>query len=338
MLRRLLLAGSVLAAGLTLVSSVHARPYLAAHNKVMVGVAGGRTCDGYARAAGRRPAVFQFFVAWGDHFHYAYRRAADAHADLMVHLSTYNGPGTRERATPRGIANGLYDNYVYALGREFADHRRPVYLRLFGEMNNASNPYSAYHHNGRARGGGHSQYWFRQAWRRVALILKGGRAARIDHHLRQLRLPALRGRGRTARTLPRAHVALQWVPMTAGSPNIPGNRPAAYWPGARYVDWVGTDFYSRFPNFDGLNRFYNARQYRGKPFVFGEWAMWGADDPAFMRRFFNWIAAHPRVRMLAYNQGNDPKAAFRLYRYPRAARVMRDALRSPRYTSRAPRS
>jgi hypothetical protein len=33
--------------------------------------------------------------------------------------------------------------------------------------------------------------------------------------------------------------------MTAGSPDIPGNRPSAYWPGASYVDWTGTDFYSR---------------------------------------------------------------------------------------------
>jgi hypothetical protein len=38
--------------------------------------------------------------------------------------------------------------------------------------------------------------------------------------------------------------------------------------------------------------------------------------------------------MLAYNQGNTPKSEFRLYRYPRAARVMRRALRSPRYTAR----
>jgi hypothetical protein len=126
--------------------------------------------------------------------------------------------------------------------------------------------------------------------------------------------------------------------MTAGSPDVPGNRPAAYWPGARYVDWVGTDFYSRFPNFDGLSRFYQAQRYRSKPFLFGEWAMWGADDPRFMRRFFNWVADHPRVRMIAYNQGNHSAAVFRLYRYPRAARVMRAALRSSRYTSRAPRA
>jgi hypothetical protein len=36
--------------------------------------------------------------------------------------------------------------------------------------------------------------------------------------------------------------------------------------------------------------------------------------------------------MLAYYQGNQTTSPFRLYRYPKAARVMRDALRSARYT------
>jgi hypothetical protein len=315
-----------------------AGPYLAPAGKVMVGVAGGRTSDGYERAAGRRPAVFQFFVAWDDRFGYAYRRAGDANAGLMVHLSSYNGPGTEERVTPRDIALGRDDRYLYALGRDFAAYDRPVYVRLFSEMNNAANPYSAYDADGTPRDSAHTQYWFRQAWRRVALVLKGGRAARVSRSLRGLGLPRLRDLKRPSKArLARPHVALQWVPMTAGSPNIPGNRPSEYWPGGKYVDWIGTDFYSRYPNFDGLNHFYNAKLYGGRPFVFGEWAMWGHDDAPFMRRFFAWVAAHPRVKMLTYNQGNAPTSEFRLYRYPRASSVMRRALRAKRYTSAAPK-
>src|SRR3712207_8648596 len=64
--------------------------------------------------------------------------------------------------------------------------------------------------------------------------------------------------------------------QTEGSPNIRANAPRAYWPGGRYVDWVGTDFYSRFPNWRGLERFFSA--FPGKPFVFGEYAVWGRDD------------------------------------------------------------
>jgi hypothetical protein len=336
-----------------------ATPYVAPRGKVLVGVAGGRTVGGYARQTGKKPAVFQVFVAWGDRFRYANRRARQARAGLMVHLSTYNGPGTRERITPRDIALGRGDRYLYALARRFARSRHPVYLRLFSEMNNAANPYSAFDHNGRARGPGHSAFWFRQAWRRVYLTVKGGRVRRIDRDLRAVGLPALsklpqwsnvraagiiaradrgrrpiRRRVRPIRWLPRPHVAVQWVPMTAGSPDIERNSPAHYWPGGSYVDWVGTDFYSRFPNFAGLSRFYDTQRYARHPFVFGEWGMWGRDDPVFMRSFFDWVAAHPRVRMLSYYQGNRTTSPFRLYRYPKAARVMREALRSPRYTSR----
>ncbi len=61
---------------------------------------------------------------------------------------------------------------------------------------------------------------------------------------------------------------------------------------------VGTDFYSRFPNFHWLEDFY--RDFPGKPFVFGEWALWGGDDPVFVVRLFAWIHSHPRVRMALY--------------------------------------
>jgi hypothetical protein len=330
---RALCVAVVLAATLANAASGHANAYTAPRGKVLVGVAGGRSADGYARAVGKRPAVFQFFVEWGERFGWAYRRAAQAHAGLMVHLSTYNGPGTKERITPRAIAIGRDDRYLVTLGRDFAAHGRPAYLRLFSEMNNAANPYSAFHHNGAARDESHSPAWFRQAWRRAALILKGGPVATIDARLRALGLPALRGDDRGPR-LPRPRIALQWAPMTAGSPAVAGNGPDAYWPGAAYVDWVGTDFYARFPNFHGLDRFYADPRYAGKPFVFGEWALWGRDEPSFVRRFFAWVAAHRRVRMLAYNQGNRPSSEFRLYRYPRAARAIRSALRSPLYTGR----
>ena len=119
------------------------------------------------------------------------------------------------------------------------------------------------------------------------------------------------------------------MPQTEGSPPIAANAPRAYWPGGRYVDWVGTDFYSRFPNFAKLERFYAA--FRGKPFVFGEWALWGRDDPAFVRRFFSWMRSHPRVRMHLYNQGKLTNGPFRLNRYPRSRAAIRAALGNRRY-------
>ena len=97
----------------------------------------------------------------------------------------------------------------------------------------------------------------------------------------------------------------------------PGEHAARVLAGGAYVDWVGTDFYSRFPNFHWLDDFY--RDFGGKPFVFGEWALWGGDDPAFVARLFGWIGSHPRVRMVVYNQGALTDGPFRLNRYPRSA-------------------
>jgi hypothetical protein len=74
-----------------------------------------------------------------------------------------------------------------------------------------------------------------------------------------------------------------------------------YWPGGAYVDWVGTDFYGSYPNFALLSHFYTT--YRDKPFVLSEWALYGADDPGFVRATFSWVESHPRVRMLSYYQG-----------------------------------
>src|SRR5262249_7134210 len=60
----------------------------------------------------------------------------------------------------------------------------------------------------------------------------------------------------------------------------------------------------------------------------------GQGRPGVHEAVLRLVNAHPRVKMLAYNQGNQPTSVFRLYRYPRAAKVMRHALRATRFTSR----
>jgi hypothetical protein len=134
--------------------------------------------------------------------------------------------------------------------------------------------------------------------------------------------------------LPRASVAFLWVPQVAGAPDIRANSPRAYWPGAKYVDWVGTDFYSKFPNFAGLERFY--RQFPGKPFSFAEWAVWGGDNPGFVHRIFSWARSHRRVRMMLYNQGVKTAGPFRLAHYPRSRTALAAELRSGRFAQFTP--
>ena len=165
----------------------------------------------------------------------------------------------------------------------------------------------------------------------MVTVVRGGRRSRINRKLRRLRLPPLR---RGPRRLARPKVSFLWVPQVAGAPNTPANSPRAYWPGGRYVDWVGTDLYSKFPNWTGLARLYAA--FPRKPFAFGEWAIWGSDSPGFVRSFLSWTRSHRRARLLMYNQGTRTGGPFRLSNYPASRRAVADELNGGRYVSFAP--
>jgi hypothetical protein len=312
-----------------------AATYLPPAGKVWHGLTAGSHIGDFERRVGKHPAVWQHFIAWGRSYEYTFQRNRQARSRLMLHLSTAGGQNRRGVISPGAIADGRGDGFLVGLNRRLAAHGRPVYLRLMAEMNNCDNAYAAYDCSGRRRDRDHSAARFKQAWRRVHVILRGGEVTAIDARLRALGLPRLAVRADDA--LPRPAVALVWAPMTGGSPMISALDPSRYWPGGRWVDWVGTSFYSRFPNFGLLEAFH--RRYavaRRKPFAVAEWAMWGRDDPAFARRLFGWVRAHPRVRMVQYNHGDRADGPFRLRRYPRSAAVIRRALASPRFEAWAP--
>jgi hypothetical protein len=192
------------------------------------------------------------------------------------------------------------------------------------EMDNYQNSYCGFNADGSSRGSGYSPVAFRQAWKRIVLILRGGPVAQINRRLHGLGMPPVAS---SYATLPIAPVAFLWVPMTFGDPDIPANQPSAYYPGKAWVDWVGTDFYSKFPNWGPLSQFY--RSFRGRPFVFGEWGIWGADSPSFVHQMFNWVLSHHRVRLLMYYDGyrvNDPLS---LSFYPHSAAAIGRELRNP---------
>ena len=321
MARHLFLLACLLAVSCACAAPAAARPYTAPGGKIALGVAGRAETGDFVRAHGRAPSVFQTFVMFGGPVDYAFERAAKLGAAPMLHISTADGPGARETVTPRGIARGEMDSWLVALQARAAAVGRPVYIRPMGEMNGYWNQYSAYGPGGR-RDAAHSTHWFKLAWRRIAIVLRGG--AGVDDRLRAEHLPPL-GRGDP----PTAQVALLWCPQVAGAPDVPGNAPQAYWPGARYVDWVATDFYSKFPNFSGLERFY--RQFGGKPFAFGEWAIWDRDNPGFVKQLFGWVRSHPRVRMLIYNQGKRHGGPFDLARFPGSVSAIHAATRSARF-------
>ena len=323
-MRRALLLAILLA--VTAAPAANAAPLLPPRGKVYTGVTGSQSVGPFKRQVGKHPSVFGFFTWWKGSVEWIYDSVERSGSRLMLHISTQDGYGTPEAWTLRQISRGLGDSYLVRTNRRVAEYGQPTYIRLLAEMNQANNGYCAFNANGTSRGPSHSTAAFKQAWRRATLILRGGPKERIDERLRRLGMPPVQG---GPETLPQPEIAMLWVPQTEGTPNIRANSARAYWPGARYVDWVGTDFYSRFPNFTDLETFYD--DFRGKPFVFGEWALWGSDDAAFVRRFFDWVERHPRVKMLLYNQGNQSGGPFRLSNYPDGRAAIRRALRDRRY-------
>src|SRR3712207_389687 len=127
-----------------------------------------------------------------------------------------------------------------------------------------------------------------------------------------------------------------WVPLTFGNPEIPRNHPRFWWPGSRYVDWVGSTWYSPHRNSRAFDRFISYPAWRRKPFALAEYASWGRDVPGFVRQVFGWARRHPRVKMLCYYQSALMKAEFRLSTHPRSRAVLRRLLRSRRYAPFAP--
>jgi hypothetical protein len=329
--RRPLLGCALLAtvACLALPSASRAALYLPPAGRVYTGITAGDPTT-YERETAAHAAVFQEFVTWGGTIDWALMPAYQNRSRAMLAIQTIT-PSGGEVISPGAIARGQDDQWIEWLGAYLAQRGQPVYVRLFAEMDAYWNPYSAYNENGSFRGADHSTRAFKQAWRRITLILRGGPVGTLNAKLRSLGLAPART---STLTLPSAPVAMLWVPQVAGAPDTPQNSPRAYYPGGRYVDWVGTDFYSKYPNFGGLNRFYG--QFRGKPFVFGEWAIWGADSPGFVNQLFAWVRSHPRVRMLMYNQGYKPTGALALRHYPASAGAIAQHLRSPLFDSFTP--
>jgi hypothetical protein len=287
----------------------------------------------FQQQVGKHVAVFGYFGSWGDEVSSLLGYVRELHTRLLLHLSTDigYGAGAGEEISPAAIARGKSDSYLVGLCEELAKSQAPVYLALLPEMNQANNAYSAFNANGSSRGAANSTAAFRQAWRRAVLILRGGAVSVIDQRLHALGMPPLQT---SPTALPRPKVSFMWAPQTAGTPDTPANSPAAYYPGSAYVDIVGTDFYSAFPNFAGLESLYAA--YPSKPFGFNEWAMWKSGDPGFVQQLFAFVRSHKRIGLMVYNEGLTSGGPFRLERFPAATSELRRQLRSSRFLGYPP--
>ena len=200
-----------------------------------------------------------------------------------------------------------------------------AYVRPLGEPNRCLNAYAAYDCAGASRGPEHSPSAYKRAFRRIYVIVHGGGTeGQIDHRLAVAGLPPLTV---DVRALPLAPVAIVWSPLPAGSPTVPQNRPRHFYPGSKWVDWAGTDFYAGYPEWKALNGVY--KRFKGKPFAITEWGVEQGDDPGFVRGLFNWVKNHPRAKMMVYYQDFGSSSSYRLQNWSSSLAVVRNQLHSP---------
>ncbi len=206
---------TTLALALASAPAAHAAAYLPPAGKRFHGVTGGSSPTNlklFADQVGAHPAIFGFFTQWNSPYQYIFNAAQTARARVMLHISTTQGYGAKERITPKGIAAGQGDRYLVGLAREIAERDVITYVRFLAEMNQANNAYCAYDKSGRSRGASHSQGQYKRAFRRAALILRGGPLDEINGKLTKLGMPKVQG---TKDDLPVTKVAMAWVPQVA---------------------------------------------------------------------------------------------------------------------------
>jgi hypothetical protein len=305
--------------GLTFASAADAaRPYLGVRGNI------GR----FQAQTGQETAVGHVIIGWGQGYSWGTPLPSllpKLGPIPMVGVQTRKGgPSSAEVLSPRAIAMGQGDDYLFAVNRAIAEWAKPIYLRPYAEMNGHWNAYCAYTQSGRLKGATHSTAIFRKAFARTYLIAHGGQAVVVNKSLRRLGLPGIRV---DLAENPAPTLKVIWNPQGHGSPHIPGNSAQAYYPGDRYVDMVGNDLYNiRFKAEWASNEaLYKAHP--NKPYGFPEWGNWGIDDPSFIQRMAQFVRTHRRVELLSWfdtkpgsiwDLGSKPKsrAAYRRHIVP----------------------
>ena len=214
-------------ATLLLAAPARAATYVPPRGQVFAGITDTRIAadfQDYATLVGKpHVPVVQAFHPWGTDPSEALARWQGYRVRGVLSISTAPGYGAPGTISPREIAQGGGDDYLLTLNREIAAAGSITYLRPLGEMNNGHNAYSATTATGASRGVDFSHYWYKQAWRRMFIVVRGGGASSlVNSQLAGLGMPPLKkvGGHQVPATLAAPRVAFIWCPLPDGSPHI----------------------------------------------------------------------------------------------------------------------
>jgi hypothetical protein len=226
---------------------------------------------------------------WGKPYSYFLETLGDR---PHIAMKTERGGGA---ISTRAIALGQGDAHIAGLAQAISEAGKPVLLRPLGEMNNTLNPYCACRGNS-----ANSSKWFRKAFQRIYLISHGGTAAELSGKLRRLGMPGVSGE---VPENPYPQLMVVWNPLAVGEPPIPGNGFRDYFPGLKFLDAYGNDYYN-FGTYAFVRTTDLYRAYPSKPFVIPEWGT-AVDDAGYVQAFAGWVRSHRRVKFIGFYNGRN---------------------------------
>ena len=207
-------------------------------------VNGMENISSFQSMSGKKLAVVLWYVHWEDPF--PTTEANTVHANGSIPLITWEPWITHPLGTLEAIASGSYESYVRSFLQAAKDWSEPLFLRFAHEMNGNWYPWDGLH-NGEASG----PEKYKRAWLYIYNVKEELEAENVN---------------------------LVWCPNNTNQPNVSWNTAAAYYPGDRYVDWIGMDGYNwgygSWQTFDSVfSEVYQAlTALTAKPLMIGEFA------------------------------------------------------------------
>ena len=228
---------------------------------------------------------------WGKQYSYFLETLGE-----RPHIQLKTGrAGGRGSLTPRAIALGQGDAHLVGLSNAISESQKPVLVRPLGEPNNSANAYCT------CRGGSaNSTKWYRKAFQRIYVVMHGGSASAMTARLRALGMPGI---ANDVPVNPYPHMTVVWNPLAVGVPDVRGNHYRDYFPGLKYVDAYGNDYYD-FGTYAFVRTTELYKAYPSKPFLFPEWGL-SVDDPGFVRSFAGFVRSHRRVKFIGFYNGQS---------------------------------
>ncbi|BDG60574.1 beta-mannanase [Caldinitratiruptor microaerophilus] len=273
----------------------------------------------YEKDLGVRFGVLMTYQSFGQPFPTAELEMAARDGRLvMLTLQSWH-PVERERVYSEPLSltlrilSGEFDEYLRTYAQAAREWGRPFFFRLDNEMNTDWVPWGAFQY-------GKDSELYRQAWRYVWEIF---RAEGADNAI------------------------WVWNPNDTAFPNWKWNHHTVYWPGSRYVDWVGLTAYnlgnsnpgSRWRTFrEAYGPPYDEyrRLYPGKPLMITEFASHSGpgDKAQWIRDMFEALKTDFReIKIAVWWNGTEGPRQYRLDSSPESRRAFVEGLRDPYFVN-----